>query len=59
MSEYSAEQKLQCLMLCESSRLAELLMYTEAKEISKINCLGTEAEIVMKTKVFDFSSNFL
>lgn len=46
-------------MLCESSRLVELLMHTEAKEISKINCLGTEAELVMKTKAFAFSRDFL
>lgn len=35
MSEYSTEQKLQGLMLYESSKLAELLMHTEAKKKSK------------------------
>lgn len=46
-------------MLCESSRLARLLMHMEANEVSKINYLGTEAEVVMKTKAFTFTSDFL
>lgn len=46
-------------MLCESSRLARLLTHTEVNEISKMNYLSTEAEVVMKTKAFTFNSDFL
>lgn len=58
LSESLTQPKFQGLMLCESFRLARLLMSIEANEISKLNYLGTEAVIVMKIKAFSLNSDF-
>lgn len=58
LSECLTKQKFQGLILCESFRLARLLMSIEANEISKINYLGTEAVIVMKIKAFRLNIDF-